>query len=1015
MHMKNVLKTLIFTMLLMAAGLSAQAQQVISGVITDEAGIPLPGATVFIVETNEGVVSNFEGEYSIVAEKGSALQFSFVGLIPQQITVDDRTTINVTLIEDAIGLAEVVVIGYGQKTKVTVTGAISSVSSEELLKSPVTSVTNTLAGKMTGISAIQNSGQPGADEASLYIRGIATLNDASPLIIVDGVERPFSQIDVEEIESVTILKDASATAVYGVRGANGVIIVTTKRGEVGKAKISVSSSFGFQEPTMMLDKSNSLIYALGHNERNVNDGNPASTNVFTDDVLQIFEDGGNILFPDMDWYDYMFRDYAPQSKTNLTIRGGTEKVRYFTALGYTSQGGQLKDLDPRFNQNFNFNRYNYRSNLDIDITELTLLKLTVGGRTEVRNTPKERDNGMWKEANWGQPMAGSGIVDGQWVSTSQDNVTLELRDPLSGFFGKGYDNQTINSLDFDIDLIQELDFITPGLKARTKGSYNTNYSHTKSISSGPDRFEAIYMPGDSTQIVYKKIGDEGKMNYSENTGKARNWYMEAALDYNRRFGGHDIGALLLYNQRVSHYPGGIYNDIPRRTLGVVSRITYNYDTKYLFDINMGYNGSENFPEGNRFGFFPAASMGWILTEENFMQSVGFIDYMKIRGSYGLVGNDRLGSNRFLYLPDSWDYVTSGYNFGIDNPTDQPGATELRIGNPDVTWETAIKQNYGFDAKFLNGKLSLSSDYFKEYRKDILIVRNTVPNYVAANLPAINMGEVENKGFEIDLKWNHKVSQNLLYRIGVNMSYARNEIMQKDEIPQPHDYLYETGNPVGQPFGYIATGFFNDTINTSEDVNYVDQIGTRYPGDVIYEDLNRDGKIDDLDKQPVGYSTRIPEYNLGLNLFFKYKSFDFSVTFTGVKNTSRILPSYFREPFGGQNRGLFTYLYDGRWTPETAETAIFPRFSQSSADNNYRNSDLWIVDASYFRLKNLEIGYNFKSASLQRAGINGIRLFLNGYNLLTFSDFFFYDPESSPSASGLYPMIKVYNMGVKFNF
>jgi len=606
-------------------------------------------------------------------------------------------------------------------------------------------------------------------------------------------------------------------------------------------------------------------------------------------------------------------------------------------------------------------------------------------------------------------------VDGRWVSTSQDNITLELRDPLSGYYGKGYDNQTRNFLDFDLDLVQKLDVITKGLRVRAKASYNTNYIHTKSRGTSPDRFESIYMPGDSSQIVFKKIGDQGKLNYSESTGKGRNWYMEAALDYNRNFGVHDIVALLLYNQRVVHYPGGIYNDVPRTTLGLVGRLTYNYKMRYLFDVNIGYNGSENFPDQKRFGFFPAFSAGWILSEESFMENIRVINYLKIRGSYGIVGNDRLGSNRFLYLPDAWDPETGGYNFGIDNPNNQPGATELRIGNPDVTWETATKQNLGIDAKFLDGKLGTSFDYFNENRKDILIIRNTVPAYVAAELPAVNMGEVQNQGFEVELRWHQNIGPDFLYRISANMSYARNEILFKDEIPQPHPWLYETGNPVGQPFGYITKGFFTDTVNTSTDDRYADHLGVRYPGDVMYEDLNGDGKIDDLDTRPVGHSFRVPEYNFGLNLFIKWKSFDLSMTFSGVKNTSRILPSYFREPYGGQNRGLFSYLYDGRWIPENAENAEFPRFSQVSSDNNYRNSDLWIQDASYIRLKNVELGYTLRSAAFRTIGLSNIRIYANAYNLLTWSDFYYFDPESRPGSSGLYPMTKIYNMGLKFNF
>lgn len=1015
MSMKIILKTLFFTYLIFALSLSAVAQMEVKGVVTDETGAPLPGVTVLNIDSNRGVITDKDGKYSIQVEPGTTLQFSFIGMISQQIKVGNNPTIDVTLKTDLIGLEEVQVVAYGIQKKITVTGAISDIRNEELVKSPGASVTNALAGRVTGIEVVQNTGQPGADEAALYIRGIATLNDATPLTIVDGVVRSFSQIDPEEIESISILKDASATAVYGVRGANGVIIVTTKRGQKGKSKISVSSSVGLQQPTMMLDKANSYKYALGHNERNMNDGNPASTNVFTDKVLDIFKNGGNILFPDMDWFDYLFKEFALQSKTNFTLSGGTDKIRYFTALGYLSQNGQLKDLDPRYNNNFKFDRYNYRSNIDIDVTPTTLMKTTIGGRSEIRNQPLERSEGMWKQANWAQPFAGSGIVDGKWVSTSQDNINIEMKDPLDGFYGRGYNNNTKIFLDFDLDVIQKLDFVTKGLKARVKGSYNTSYTHTKTRSSSPDRYESIYMPGDSTRVVYRKINDEGKMNYSEWTGKARNWYMEAALDYNRKFGKHNLGALVLYNQRVLYYPGGAYNDIPRRTLGLVGRLTYNYLTKYLFDINLGYNGSENFPEGKRFGLFPAVSLGWVVSEESFMRNIGFINYMKIRGSYGIVGNDKLGSNRFLYLPDAWDYNTAGYNFGIDNPNDQQGAAEMRIGNPNVTWETATKQNYGIDIKFFDAKLGASFDYFHEYRKDILIVRNTVPVFVAAQLPAVNMGEVENQGYEIELKWHQKVNRDFSYRINANMTYAHNKILFKDEVPQPYDYLYETGKPVGQPFGYITDGFFTEEVNTTENPNIADHGGIRYPGDLKFKDLNDDGKIDDLDMMPVGYPTRVPEYNYGINLWINWKGLDFSVTLSGVKNTSRILPSYFREPFGGQNRGLFGYLYDRRWTPETAETAEFPRFSLISSDNNYRVSNLFIRDASYLRLKNIELGYNIQSPALERVGLRNVRVFVNGYNLLTFSKFYFFDPESAPGSSGLYPMIKIYNMGLKFNF
>jgi len=1020
--MKRFLKTFIFVCTMLSVAISASAQQNVTGVVTDDNGDPIVGATIAIAGTTTGSITDFNGVYNLRVEEGQTLSFSFIGMVSQQILIGKQTTINVQLASEDIGLDEVVVIGYGQKKKVTMTGSVSSISSDEIMKSPSASVTNSLAGRITGIAAVQNTGQPGADEAALFIRGAATLNDASPLTIVDGVERPFSQIDPEEIESISILKDASATAVYGVRGANGVIIVTTKRGEKGDAKISVSTSFGFQQPTTLSEKANSYTYATAHNERNVNDGQDPSTNLFGEEVLDVFKNGGNLLYPDTDWYDYLFKDQSLQTKTNFTMRGGTDKVRYFVSLGYLSQDGILKDLDPRYDENFKYDRYNYRTNLDIDLTKSTLLKVTIGGRTEVRNQPQTHNDGMWKIAGWAQPMAGSGVVDGKWVATNADNVGgLELKDPLVGFYGKGYKNNTKSVLNFDLDVEQKLDFITKGLKAKVKGSYNTIYSHIKDRNTSPDRYEAIIDPMDPDKVFLSQTNSAGVLNYNESTSKARDWYMEAALSYNRKFGDHDFGGLLLYNQRVVYYPkkddkNWAYNYIPNQVLGLVARATYNYKTKYLFDFSMGYNGSENFPEEKRYGLFPSVSLGWILTEESFMENVGFLDYFKVRGSYGVVGNDKTFPHRFLYLPDSWNGSTGGYNFGYDLTRDQQGASELLIGNPNVTWETATKKNIGFDAKFFNAKLSTSLDLFHEFREDILIQRQTVPDFVAANLPVVNMGEVENQGYEVEVRWNDKVGS-VSYNLGVNLSYARNKILYKDEVPQPYDYLKETGKRIGQNFGYVTDGFFTEEVNTATDPNYPDQ-GYRYPGDVIFKDLNADGSIDDLDMQAIGYSYRIPEYNLGVNAGLNWKGIDFSMTWSGVKNTSRVIPGTLREPFGGQHRGLYQHQYDERWTQEkfdNGETINLPRLSVNSGPNNYKVSDMFIQDASFIRLKNVELGYTIKASALKRIGLRNVRVYANGFNLLTITDFDLFDPESRPGSAGLYPMMKMYNMGVKFNF
>ncbi|MBR8536145.1 TonB-dependent receptor [Carboxylicivirga sediminis] len=1011
--MKRFFKTFIFVCTLLSIAISASAQQNVTGVVTDDKGDPIVGATVVIEGTTTGTITDFNGVYNLRVETGQTLSISFIGFTTQQVQVGSETTINVQLVSEDIGLDEVVVIGFGEKKKVTVTGSVSTINSEELLKSPTANVTNALAGKISGISAVQNTGQPGADEAALAIRGNRNI-----LTIVDGVERPFSQIDPEEIESISVLKDASATAVYGIRGGNGVLIVTTKRGEKGRAKISVSSSIGFQQPTMLAEKSNSYTYAMAHNERAANDGTPEENFVFGPEALEAFANGGNLLYPDMDWNEYLFRDKAFQSKTNFTMRGGTDRVRYFVALGYLTQDGLLKNLDPRFDENFTFDRYNYRTNLDIDVTKSTLLKLSLGGRTEVRNQPRAKDaeQGIWKEASWAQPMSGSGIVDGKWVTTSADNVSIEMKDPLNAFYGLGNENQTRAVLNMDLDVIQKLDFVTRGLKLRVKGSYNTTYTHSKTRSSSPDRYEAIKDPMDPDNIVFRKINDEGSLGYKEpDPTKARNWYVEGGLNYNRKFGNHDVSGLLLYNQRTVYYPSQ-FTDIPNRTLGLVARMTYNYKTKYLVDFNLGYNGSENFPEGKRFDYFPAVSLGYIITEESFMENIGVFDYLKLRASYGQVGNDQIGGGRFLYQPDAWNYDAAGYSFGYESDYIDQGALELRIGNPNITWETITQRNIGFDAKFLNARLSASVDLFHEKREDMLVTRQTVPNYVAAVLPAVNLKERENKGYEVELGWDDNAG-GFRYYINANLSFARNKIIYMDEVPQPYAYLERTGKPEGQPFAYISDGFFTEEVNTDMDPNYPNQ-GYRFPGDVKYKDLNGDGKIDDLDQKAIGYSPNVPEYNFGLNTGFNWKNFDFSMTWSGVANTYRLLPNVLRQPFAGQNRALYDHLYDGRWTQEKADAGAhieYPRLSLASKDNNYQVSDLYYQDASFIRLKSVELGYTIKANFFKRAGLRDVRVYANGFNLLTFSDFDIYDPESNPGSNGLYPMVKMYNMGVKFNF
>ena len=839
-------------------------------------------------------------------------------------------------------------------------------------------------------------------------------------MIVDGVERSFMQLDPNEVESITVLKDASATAVYGVRGANGVIIVTTRRGKEGPAKITANVSSGVQVPMGLMDFADSYTYAMMYNQAQLNDNPDLDPNLlkFSPEAIDAFRTGSNpMIYPDIDWTDYILKPSAMQTKGNVNISGGTEKVKYFVSVAYLNQDGLFRTFDSDYDYNFSFNRYNYRSNIDIDLTRSTKIGITIGGRVGIRNQPNANMNNFFRNISWAVPFSGAGIVDERYIRSGELYISGPKKDGLTEFYGQGYQNLTSNDLNFDVDLRQDLSAFIQGLSFRAKISYNSFYTHNKVRNSSVANYEPYYRVdvdttavGDST-IVFRKNGSYGTLSYSENTSMGRNNYTEFGLDYARKFGNHNITGLVLYNQRKVYYPEQ-FSYIPTAVVGLVGRITYDFRTKYMLDLNLGYNGSENFAEGRRFGLFPAVSAGWIVTEEDFFPENGLVSYMKLRVSYGLVGNDKIGSDRFLYLPDFYTLDAGGYNFGTNVPTNQPGAAEGQIGNPLVTWETARKQNYGVDMNFFGGKLGLNFDYFFEYRKDILTKRQTVPGYLAIDLPAVNIGEVKNQGYEVELKWRQKVAQGINYWVNFNTSHAVNEIVFMDEVEQPEEYLYRTGHPVNQYFGYIFNGFYNENDDNS---NLPDHLYALSPGDMTYKDLNGDNEINQLDQRAVGY-TPYPQDVFGLNLGLQIKDFDISMYFAAATNTSRMLEETYRKAFGETlDRSLLQYMADGAWTPATANVATFPRMTLVGSENNTKDSDFWIRDASYIRLKNIELGYDIKGKTLNRIGVHALRIYANGYNLFTLDNLKVADPESRTSRQPAYPLTKIYNIGLKLNF
>jgi len=1041
-------KTSFFIFVLLAlfsSHLYAQTIKV-SGNVKDESGFSLTGVSVLAKGTSVGTITDKDGNFKLtIPESAKVLQFSFIGMKQKEIAIAGKTIFNVVMEDNNVSLEDVVVVAYANQKKATLTGAVSSITNEALLRSPNASVANTLAGQISGLSTVQKSGQPGKEDPSIFVRGVGSLTEggSTPLILVDGVERSFTQMDPNEIESVSVLKDASATAVFGVRGANGVIIVTTKRGSKGKAKISLSTSYGINQPTRILKNADSYTYATVMNEQNKNDLMPKP--VFSDYALERFRLGDDpIMYPNVDWIKYTMKDFSAQSQHNLNISGGSDKVRYFISVGYLTQEGLLKQFETlSYNNNFNYDRFNYRSNLDIDVTKTTSLKIGIGGILgNVYEPAISGTNDIWLMNSISQPFSGPGIVDGKLVISDKSTFPgILLGNSLQTYYNRGFENTINNTMNLDFALKQDMGFVLKGLSAELKAAYNSTYGFTKSRISNVETYNPFYAstlsnpnlsPTDPTfdkSIVYLMTGKNSPLSYEEKSTKARDWYFEASLRYNKKFGDHTVSALVLYNQNKKYYPSQ-FPELPAAYVGLVGRVTYDFKSKYLAEFNAGYNGSENFAPGKRYGFFPAGSLGYIVTEEKFMKEQRVIDYLKLRASVGLVGNDNMNGNRYLYLPDAYkvdllNYKNSGgnlvgYNFGTNSTTVMPGAQAQRLGNPDVTWETALKQNVGIDIMFFKNRLKITTDYFTEQRKNILINRGTIPvitNLGGGLLPVVNLGIVDNAGYEFEATWNQTINK-FNYWITGNMSYSKNTIVFMDEVEPNYKYQARTGRSVGEQFGYVASGFYKSSdFNTDGTlVNGMANPGmTVHPGDVKYSDLNNDGVINADDQTHIGNPAR-PAYVLGLNYGVRYKGFVFTMNWTGAAERSVLMTTDFVQPFRGEARGLFQYQADNRWTPETAETATMPRVSTNMGGYNYRPSSLWIRDGSYIRLKNASVGYSFfNKPFLKQLGVSELGIQLTGYNMLTFDKMKFIDPEGNPNNSNTYPIVKQYNLSINVNF
>ena len=1024
----------------------------VEGTVLDESGEPLIGVSVLVQGQGTGGITDIDGHFRIQNVKlGTKLEFSYVGYLTQVQVVKGRS-MNITMQPDTKTLEEVVVIAYGQQKKVTITGAVSAVGGDELLKAPVANVANALQGKLPGISVVQHSGMPGDDTPTIRVRGTGSLNDATPLVLVDGVERPFGQLDPNEIADISILKDASATAVFGVRGANGVILVTTKRGAPGKASVTVSASAAVQQISQFVDFADSHTYGKLWNYTAITDALPMSqwpgtTNIanyndyantgikFSQDVMEHFRKGDMpTTFPNTDWIDYMMKNAAWQEQVNVNVSGGTEKVRYFVSAGFLNQNSLFKTFSKNDDETFKFNRFNYRANLDINVSKYSQLALTLGGRVQNRTTMGGGEGFIFRYLQGATPYAGVGVDgEGRHIIADSNIVGKYDRDALSNYYDLGYQNESTNALNLDLQYKLDMSFITPGLDFKIKGSYNTDYTARKNRQNGFGTgvtYVATLVDG---KEVLRKENITWPLPYSEAKWGNRNWYAEASFNYSRKFGKHNVGALLLYNQSKTYYPwdsdNSIYQGIPKGYVGLVGRVTYDYDTRYMVDFNIGYNGSENFAEGKRYGTFPSFSVGWIPSSEKFWEPIKkYIGYLKIRGSWGKVGNDNTNGARFLYLPGAWQFYTGtmtsnpdarGANFGTSGTWLQ-AVKELTAGNPNVTWETASKFNVGVDAAFINDRLTVNFDMFWEDRKDILVSNGSLLPAVTS-LPSsyVNEGRVKNHGYELTLKWADQIGD-FRYQISPSIAFARNKVIEMLEVPPMYDYLSRTGLPVGQPFGYELFEFFNEgTAQRYKEAYGVDMpnqnIELKY-GDAVFVDLNGDGIVDQNDQKPLGYTDN-PEITWSVNASLNWKGLDFSMLWIGADNVSRSLNGYFRDQFGSTNTSaLVQWVAENSWT-EDNPGAILPRISFNNRTHNNRDSRAWMINAKYVRLKNVEIGYTINKPKLVPL-LNYVRFYVSGQNLLTFADFKGNDPEAPGTGLDLgmrYPMTRVYNFGVQVNF
>ena len=989
-----------------------------TGRVLDETKAGVPGATVIVKGSTRGVITGNDGTFSIDVKPTDVIEISYLGYETQSIPVGTKTNIVTELVRKVSELEAVTVVAYGKQRKESIIGAINTIDAGEL-EVASGSLSSNLAGKLAGIVVMQRTGEPGSS-AEFWIRGQSTFGaKTTPLVLVDGIERDMDFVDADDIATFSILKDATATALYGVRGANGIILITTKRGtEMTAPQIRVKAEFGITQPVQLPELANASQWIDYYNELYRDSGSTEMP--ISDYARQMYLSGRDPdLYPNVDWVNTIFKDLAMTGRVHASVTGGSPKIRYYVSASYYTEGGMFNVADnDRYNAQMNFNKYSFRSNIDIDITKSTQLGLSLSTQYTTKNAPCTTTNDLYAYTMYVTPVATPTVFSNGMLAIPQESGSVNPYNMLNNTGYRRYNTMVAQSL---LSLTQDFsDIITPGLKANVKFAWDAQNATLLERAMSPVTYYATGRD-ENGELMLTAANPNGS-NYmrlatSDSSGTTAINF-EGSLIYERLFAeDHRVSGMFLYSVRSKskNRPVNYIDAYPTKNMGIAGRFTYAFRDKYFAEFNFGYNGSENFAPGKRYGFFPSYAVGYMISNEKFWEPLrDKVNILKIRASYGKIGNDEIG-RRFAYNT-TMNTNAGGFTFGDLGQTNLPGYSTGEYGNPDVAWEEATKADVGIELGLFN-KIKIQADYFYEKREGIFIQRESTPSVVGTKTAQwVNLGRMKNQGFDMSLEFDHSFNKDFSISARGNFTYNRNKKLYDDKPDQIWKYQNLAGFANNQQFGLIAEGLFE----SEEDIaNWPKQdFGTVRPGDIKYRDVNGDGVVNTFDKVAIGY-TLVPEINYGFGASLKWKGIDVSVFFSGVGHVTRIIQG--QNLFGASSTILrmgqiFEDVAKNRWTLDNQNpNAPYPRLSLNKVDNNQQLSTYWQRDMSFLRLKDAEIGYTLPESMTKKWGLSKIRFYIQGKNLITFSDFKLWDPEVNANYGNVYPLIRTFAIGANVNF